>query len=70
MNKKLFYIGSIILGMLFVAVTIFYWVTPAGSLPSYMPGFIAGSSVIHIKHGIASLILAIGLFIYSWFASA
>jgi hypothetical protein len=60
---------AILLGVVFVGLTILYWVTPAGSLPSYVPGFIAGSSVIHVKHGLASLILSLALFAFAWFTS-
>jgi len=69
MNKSLTTL-AVILGIIFVALAIYYWATPADSLLSFMPGFIAGSSIIHVKHGIASLLLALALFIYAWFASA
>ncbi len=59
---------AVVLGIVFVILAFFYWLTPAGNLPSFMPGFIAGSSAIHFKHGLAALIVAILLFIYAWFA--
>ncbi len=43
----------------------FYWVTPAGVLPAYFPGYEAGSADIQYKEGVASLILAFGLFAFS-----
>jgi len=61
---------AVILGIIFIGIAVFYWITPAGSLPTYVPGFIAGSSTIHVKHGIASFILALILFVYAWFTSA
>jgi len=69
MNKKLLTWGAIILGIIFVILAIVYWKTPAGSLPHFFPGFISGSSQVHFKHGLASLVLAILLFIYAWFIS-
>jgi uncharacterized membrane-anchored protein YitT (DUF2179 family) len=69
MNKKTIVWGSIVLGIIFVALSLFYFVTPAGALPAFMPGFEAGSSHIHLKHAIASLVLAIALFILAWFKS-
>jgi hypothetical protein len=48
----------------------FYWLTPAGALPPYVPGFEAGSTNIHFMYRLASLILALGLFAYAWFRSA
>ncbi len=62
--------GAIILGIIFIILAIVYWATPAGSLPHFLPGFIAGSSKIHFKHGLGALILAIALFVYAWFATA
>jgi hypothetical protein len=46
-----------------------YWFVPAGSLPSFIPGFIAGSAYIHVKHAIVSLIIALVLFAFAWFQS-
>ena len=34
---------AVILGLAFAAVAIVYWTMPAGSLPSFLPGFEAGS---------------------------
>ena len=69
MNKKLIVWGSIVLGIIFIAVSIYYFITPAGSLALFVPGFEAGSTHIHVKHAVASLILAIALFILAWFKS-
>ena len=68
--KKTGTIIGIILGIIFVLLAAMYWLTPAGNLPSFMPGFEAGSAVIHVKHGLLALILGICAFIYAWFASA
>lgn len=68
--KKIISGASIILGVAFLVLAVWYWLTPAGSLPSYVPGFEAGSTHIHFKHGLASLILGLGLFIFAWFQSA
>ncbi len=67
--KKLNTIIGAAVGIIFIILAFFYWLTPAGSLPSFMPGFQAGSSIIHFKHGLASLIIAILAFVYAWFAS-
>ena len=68
--KKAQIIIGILLGILFAALAAFYWMTPAGSLPGWMPGFIAGGTEIHIKHGIAALVIALAAFAYAWFGSA
>ncbi len=69
MNKKILTYGSVLLGIVFVILALIYWLTPAGSLPVYLPGYITSSSIIHFKHGLASLILALALFAFAWFKS-
>lgn len=68
MNKILLWF-AVLLGLAFVALAFFYWVTPAGALPTFLPGYIAGSSHVHFKHGLAALILGLGVFTFAWFAS-
>ena len=53
-----------------LAVAIVYWVTPAGSLPSFFPGHLAGSTQTHVKHGVAAIIAAILVGLGAWFSSA
>jgi hypothetical protein len=45
-----------------------YFVTPAGSLPTFMPGYEAGSQHIHKTHAIAAVIGAVILFVLGLFA--
>ena len=59
---------AIILGLAFAAVAIVYWTMPAGSLPSFMPGFEAGSSLVHVKHGIAAAAAAVVCFGFGWYS--
>ncbi len=59
-----------LLGIVFLALAGMYWLIPAGSLPAFFPGFEAGSPHVHFKHGLGSLILALGLFAFAWFQSA
>ena len=59
-----------LLGIVFLALAAAYWLIPAGRLPTFFPGFEAGSDHVHFKHGLASLILALGLFAFAWFRSA
>jgi len=59
---------AIILALVFAIIAVVYWVVPAGSLPTFFPGFEAGSSHIHLKHGIAAAVVAIMLFGLVWFA--
>jgi hypothetical protein len=57
-------------GVALVVLAGVYWLEPAGSLPSFVPGFEAGSPHIHFKHGLGALILALALFAFAWFRSA
>jgi hypothetical protein len=67
--KKPLAIIALILGILFIAVAIYYWVTPANALPAFLPGYNAAMATPHFKHGLASLIVGILLIIYAWFAT-
>jgi hypothetical protein len=59
--------AAIILALVFVVIAVVYFVLPAGSLPSFFPGFEAGSARVHVKHGIAALAVAVVLFAIGWF---
>ncbi len=58
---------AVIVGLLLVALAILYWVEPAKSLPSFVPGHEAGSGHHHVKHGIASFLVGLALLVYAWF---
>ena len=59
--------AAVVLGIIFIALGIVYWVEPASSLPSWMPGHEAGSDHHHVKHGIASFLLGVALLVFAWF---
>lgn len=54
--------AAIVLALVFAVIAVVYFVLPAGSLPSFFPGFEAGSARIHVKHAIAALAVAAVLF--------
>jgi hypothetical protein len=60
--------AALILGIIFLILAIVYFVIPAGSLPGFLPGFEAGSEHVHLKHGVAALVVAVVLFVISWYA--
>jgi hypothetical protein len=66
MNKPMVWVAAV-LGIAFLLLTAVYWIEPAGSLPAFIPGYEAGSSQIHFKHGLGTLILALALFAFAWF---
>lgn len=56
-----------LVGLVLIALAVVYWVEPASSLPSFLPGHEAGSSHHHVKHGIASALVGLALLAYAWF---
>jgi uncharacterized membrane protein len=61
-------LAALILGIIFLILAIVYFAIPAGSLPNFLPGFEAGSEHTHVKHAVASLVVAVVLFVISWYA--
>jgi hypothetical protein len=59
--------GAVVLGVALIALAVLYWVEPASSLPSFIPGHEAGSSHHHVKHGIGSFFVGVALLVYAWF---
>lgn len=68
--KKTLSVIAVVLGLGFIMLAIYYWVTPADMLPMFIPGYDAAMTTPHIKHGIASLVVGLALLVYAWFASA
>lgn len=58
---------SAIIGLLLLASSLVYFLQPASSLPSFMPGYDAALVKHHYKHGIACLLLALAAFSFAWF---
>jgi uncharacterized RDD family membrane protein YckC len=70
LNSRPVIVIAAIAGILLIALAIYYWAVPAGSLPSWLPGHEAGSSHHHFKHGLASFLVGAALLIFAWFQSA
>ncbi len=70
MNTKKILIGvAVIAGLASIGMAVYYWITPADMLPAYVPGYTLAKTTPHMKHGIAALVVGLGLLIYAWFAS-
>lgn len=57
-----------IIAVLFIIVAIVYVAEPAKSLPSMIPGHVAGSSGHHPLRAVGSLVVGVILFVAAWFA--
>jgi uncharacterized membrane protein HdeD (DUF308 family) len=70
-NLRKLVIPAVILGVALIVVAIVYFVSPAHSLPSFLPGHVSAGDAEanhhHTKHGIAALILALACFAFAWF---
>lgn len=70
-NLRSLVIPAVVLGVVLLVVAVVYFVTPEHSLPSFFPGHAAVGSAEanhhHAKHGIAALVVALGLFAFAWF---
>ena len=69
MNKSLLIVIDVVIVITLLVVAGVYFTHQAGQLPSWFPGYSAGSSTIHVKHGLAAVIVAIGAAIFGWFAT-
>jgi len=48
-----------ILAAICLVAAVMYFVMPGGSLPIFMPGYVAGSTHIHTMHAVASITAAV-----------
>jgi len=59
-----------LLAILCLIAAVMYFAMPAGSLPTFMPGYMAGSDHIHIKRAAIAAVIAVVLFLIGWFAGS
>jgi hypothetical protein len=69
LNNRWLVALAAIIGVVLIALSIVYFTVPAGSLPSILPGHQSGSSHVHVKHGIAALLVGLACFVFVWFAT-
>jgi hypothetical protein len=60
---------AVLVGLAFIALAALYWLTPAGELPAFVPGFAPGSPKPHFNHGLAALIIGLAALVFAWFRS-
>jgi hypothetical protein len=60
-------VAAVVVGVILIVVAVVYWIDSARDLPSFFPGHDAASSTVHVKHGIAALLLGLGCLVFAWF---
>ena len=55
-----------LLAIICIIAAAMYFFMLAGSLPTFMPGYEAGSAHIHTKHAAIAVVAAIVLFLVGW----
>jgi hypothetical protein len=50
-----------VLGVVLLVVAAVYFVMPADQLPGFFPGYAAGDSHVHTKHGIVAAVVGVVL---------
>ena len=58
---------AVIVGLAFIGLAALYWLTPAGDLPAFLPGFKPGSVKPHFNHGLGALIIGLAALALAWF---
>ena len=58
---------AVIVGLAFLALAALYWLTPAGDLPGFVPGYEPGSTRIHVTHGLGALVIGLAALALAWF---
>jgi hypothetical protein len=69
LNHPVVVAAAVAVGVALIVLAVVYWVEPASSLPSWIPGHEAGSGHHHVKHGIAAFLLGVALLVFAWFQS-
>jgi multisubunit Na+/H+ antiporter MnhB subunit len=58
-----------IVGLALIAVSIIYFTTASGQLPSFVPGRLAHNTHHHIKRAVLALVLGVLVLIGAWFSA-
>jgi hypothetical protein len=60
---------AVLVGLVFIGLAALYWLTPAGELPAFVPGFKEGSTDVHVKHALGMLVIGLAALAVAWFSS-
>jgi hypothetical protein len=62
-------IALAVAAVLFFALAVYYFVTPANALVHFAPGYDASTTAPHTKHALAAALLGIGCLVGLWFST-
>lgn len=60
----------VIAAVILIAIGVVYFLTPAESLPGFVPGHASHDTHHHIKHGLLAIGLALACLIGAWFTTS
>jgi hypothetical protein len=66
-SAQLIAVILVIVGLVALAAGIYYFTTASGKLPTWFPGYLAGSTHHHIKRAIAGVVVAVLCAVGVWF---
>jgi NADH:ubiquinone oxidoreductase subunit 2 (subunit N) len=59
--------GAIVVALFFLGLAALYFLTPAGNLPAFVPGYEQGSTKVHVTHGLGMLVIGLIALALAWF---
>ena len=65
--KTIVVAAAVIVGLAFIGLAALYWLTPAGELPAFVPGFVPGVTKPHFRHGLGALAVGLAALVFAWF---
>jgi len=57
----------VLVGILALAAGIYYFVTPASKVPTWLPGHVAGATYHHVRRATAAVVVAVLCGVGAWF---
>lgn len=68
-SAQLIVVVLVVIGLLALGAGIYYLSTASGKLPTWFPGYLAGSTHHHVKRAIAGVVVAALCGVAVWFVS-
>lgn len=69
MNKSFILLLDAIVVIVLLVIAVVYFTHSANHLPHWFPGYSTTETKVHVKHGLAAVIVALAAAAYGWFAT-